>query len=223
MSFYISDNKEAWLAYRAKYLTSSGIYRLLGEPKKKGEVLTQAAQKYILERLAESLAPCEPDYYSAAMEHGNTTEPQAALRVAKEFGYDVNSDDFLYTSTGGHIFFYNDKYMVGGTPDILLRDKKICVEIKCPDSSTHLLYLTIKNGEDLLKISPQYYTQLQLNCFLTESTSGLFVSFDDRFYDEKLHYHGVTIPYNEGYVNAILDKAKLAVDFRTNFLLSLNK
>src|SRR6478609_5909875 len=134
-----------WKSFRMGFFTSSQSVKLLSDPKlkavKEAGNLSDGAMTYIYERIAELLAPQPPDFYNSKMEHGNETEPQAAMAIAEKFGYDVNDNAFIYTSIGGTMFFWDDEYNAGGTPDVILPDA-IC-EIKCPDSKQHLRYLLI--------------------------------------------------------------------------------
>jgi len=212
MPYNIYQTKEDWLTFRKGLFTSSQIHRLLTEPTKKelerGEQLSTGAHTYIDECVADIQAEPEPDYYSASMNHGNETEPQAVIRYAKENGLDINSEDFIYTSIGGFVFFTDAEGWSGGTPDIILKDR--IVEIKCPDSKTHVKYRRMKTVEDVINVCPDYYSQMQYNMFLTERYKCDFVSFDDRFFDEKKQYICIEIPYDESHVKLIQEKVLLA-------------
>lgn len=221
-------NDDDWLAFRTRYFTASEIYKILSEPKDKKEVLSVGAKSYVLDCVTEMLAPPEPQFYNSAMEHGNEVEPRVALRISKELGIDMDADNFIYTSVGERIFFYNDEYDLGSTPDVIVLNELIC-EVKCPKSKTHLKYLMIKSVEDFFSVSKsespstkdslkKYYGQMQLNMFLTETDKCLFVSFDDRFYNTALHYHSVEIPRDEEYIERLLAKAKHAKEYKNRIL-----
>lgn len=220
IKYAVFETKEDWEVFRGGLFTASEIHRLMTEPKKKTEVLSVGAKTYILERVAELVAPKEPNYYNSAMEHGNDTEPVAVLRIAKELGKDVDDDDFIYTSTNGFVFFYDDEYDLGGTPDVIIKNQFVC-EIKCPNSKTHLEYLMLKTQEDVRSIVPKYYGQMQLNMYLTKTEKCLFVSFDDRFFNPDHHYHSIEILRDEDYISTMLSKAKHAKEFKKSILDSL--
>lgn len=224
-------NDEDWLAFRASYFTASEIYKILSEPKNKSEVLSVGAKTYVLECVSEMVAPPEPQFYNSAMEHGNEVEPRVALRISKEIGIDMDADNFIYTSVGERIFFYNDEYDLGSTPDVIVLNELIC-EVKCPKSKTHLKYLMIKTVDDFFSVSKsespsskdslkKYYGQMQLNMFLTETDKCLFASFDDRFYDPEHHYHSVEIPRDDEYIKRLLDKAHHAKEYKKSILETL--
>lgn len=105
IEYKVFENKEDWREFRTGMFTASEINRLMAEPKKKGEVLSEGAKTYIRERVAIKLAPKEPEYYNSSMEHGNQTEAQAVLAIAKSLGKSVNDSDFIYTSEGGFVYF----------------------------------------------------------------------------------------------------------------------
>jgi len=215
------ETEEEWKAFRANFFTASEVHRLMTEPKKKDEVLSVGAKTYILERTAETLAPVEPNYYNSAMEHGNETEPRAAMKMAEGLGLTVDDDAFIYTSVGGWIFFYDDEFDLGGTPDIIVKSLKLCGEIKCPMSKTHLEYLMLETAEDVKIALPKYYGQMQTNMYLTQTDNCIFGSFDDRFYDETLHSHEIVIPYDAEYVERLLNKLKHAKAYKEEILEKL--
>lgn len=226
-------NDDDWLNFRANYFTASEIYKLLSEPKDKTELLSIGAKTYVSDCVADMLAPVEPQYYNSAMQHGNEVEPRVAERIAKELGKTMDDDDFIYTSVGERIFFYNDEYDLGSTPDVIILNNMIC-EVKCPKSKTHLKYLMIKSTEDFFTVSKteapsskdslkKYYAQMQLNMFLTETNKCLFVSFDDRFYNDSHHYHAVEIPRDDSYIQKLLEKAKHAKEYKEQILKTINE
>lgn len=221
MNYIAFQTEEEWKAFRANFFTASEVHRLMTEPKKKDELLSVGAKTYIMERVAETLAPAEPNYYNSAMEHGNMTEPQAAIKMADGLGMSVDDDAFIYTSVGGWIFFYDDELNLGGTPDIIVKSLGLIGEIKCPLSKTHLQYLMLETADDVKNQLPNYYGQMQTNMYLTGSKNCLFGSYDDRFYNEDLHYHQIVIPYDEEYISRLLVKAQHATNHRNQILKNL--
>ncbi|MGL4758184.1 MAG: YqaJ viral recombinase family protein [Patescibacteria group bacterium] len=213
----IFETKEEWSKDRSGLFTASRINELLTEPKNKSELISQSAKSYVMETVGNLLAPPEPNIYSQAMEHGNETEPQAVLAFANKHGLDVNADDFIYTSVGGFVFFQDKELGIGGTPDIIIKDA--IVEIKCPNSKTHLKYLLIENQNEIPK---EYYAQMQLNMYLTGRKKGYFVSFDDRYYDEKHHLKEVEVNYDSEFMDHLFKKTKLALDYKNEIINKLN-
>lgn len=137
-----------------------------------GEVLSKGAKTYVLEKLAEKLGAPSDDYYSEDMEHGNILESEAAMAVANRLGVDPCSDEFIYTSSGGYVFYSTDS--LGGTPDIIMPD--YIVEIKCPKSHNWIRYSTIENN----CIKKEWYWQMQANMLLSGKPLCLLAIYDDR-------------------------------------------
>jgi hypothetical protein len=221
--YNVFENKEDWAKFRRGLFTASEVHRLLSEPKLKADKesgnLSEGAKTYVRERVAILLAPEEPQYYNSNMERGNEVEPQAVMAYAERIGKSVNDDDFVYTSVGGFVFFTDEDYNAGGTPDIII-GKTIC-EIKCPLSKTHLEYLMIRDAEELKKAVPQYYSQMQMNMWLTGAENGVFISYDDRYYKEKHHLHTVDVPRDEEHIELIKSKLLKAKAYKDEILAKL--
>jgi hypothetical protein len=203
--------------------TASEIHRLLTDPTKKeqemGEQLSKGAKTYIFERIASQLALPEPDYYSASMQHGNETEPQAVMAFANLYGWDINDPDFIYTSTGGHMIFSDDNEVYCGTPDIVLPDA--IAEIKCPAPHTHLKYMMLQGQSDIADQMPDYYAQMQLNMVLSQRDMCYFVSFDDRFYNEAHQIKIIEVNKDDRYILTMLHKINIANQFKTTLINNL--
>lgn len=222
IQYAVFETEDQWLDFRAPYVTASEASKLLPEPKKKGEILSVGAKTYIRKKAAAILAPREPSYYNSAMEHGKNTEPVAAVRFAKEIGLSLEDDDFIYTSNNGFVFFYDDEYDLGGTPDIIVRSWKLSGEIKCPNSDTHLEYLTYSTPEEVKANMQDYFGQMQTNMYLTQTEVCKFMSFDDRFYNEQHHAHFIDVPRDEEYIKRLLEKAAHAKEYKNNILEQLH-
>ena len=223
--YNVFETKEDWAFFRKGFFTASEVNRLLAEPKLKADKeagnLSEGAKTYVRERVANLLAPQELQHYNANMERGNDAEPQAVMTYATKLGKSVNDDDFIYTSIGGFVFFSDDEYNAGGTPDIIIGET-IC-EIKCPLSKTHLEYMMITNVEDLKSAVPQYYAQMQMNMWLCDSKDGVFISFDDRYYNEAHHLHTVEVPRDDEYIEQIKRKLLKAKEYKQLLLNTINK
>jgi len=225
MSKYnVFETKDDWAKFRKGLFTASEVHRLLAEPKLKADKeagnLSEGAKTYVRERVAILLAPEEPQHYNANMERGNEAEPQAVMAYATKLGKSVNDDDFIYTSIGGFVFFTDEEFDAGGTPDIIIGET-IC-EIKCPLSKTHLEYMMISNVEELKSAVPQYYAQMQMNMWLCDAKDGVFISFDDRYYNEAHHLHTVEVPRDEEYIEQIKRKLLKAKEYKQLLIDKVN-
>ena len=230
MSKYnVFETKEDWAKFRRGLFTASEVHRLLAEPKLKADKeagnLSEGAKTYVRERVAILLAPEEPQHYNANMERGNEAEPQAVIAYADKIGMSINADGFIYTSVNGFVFFTDEEYNAGGTPDIILKDKPYTIigEIKCPLSKTHLEYMMITNAEELKAAVPQYYAQMQMNMWLCDATNGVFISFDDRYYNETHYLHTVEVPRDDEYIEQIKRKLLKAKEYKELLLNTINK
>lgn len=213
----IFEHKANWKEFRKGLFTSSQVNRLTANGKSENG-LSVGAVSYILETINDIKGEPKPDVFNYAMEWGLEQEPQAVLRFANDNNLDVNDDDFIYTSVGGFVFF---KYLdiAGGTPDLILKDS--IVEIKCPNSETHLYNLLFVNAENIQKEYPVYYDQCQMNMFLTEKKKAVFMSFDPRIKDLKNQAHYININYDSARIELIMNKINAASEFRNQLLKQL--
>ncbi len=221
IQYKVYESKEDWAKFRGGMFTASEISRLLAEPKKKGEVLSEGAKTYIRERVALQFAPAELEHYNSNMQRGNELEPQAVLEIAKTIGLDVNDDRFVYTSENGFVYFFDDLLNLGGTPDVIIRDSHI-YEIKCPLSKTHLEYLLFENQQDVKDNVPQYYAQMQVNMYLTSLPYAYFASYDDRYYNQQHHFTLVKVDYDTEFMDKLFVKLEHANEYRKKLIEKLN-
>ena len=121
--------------------------------------------KYMGELIAESLThEPTPSYINAAMQHGTDTEPQAAAAYS------------FYTDAELELVGFVDHPKIdqaGCSPDRLI-GKDGLVEIKCPQTSTHID--TLLSGS----IPKKYIDQMQWQLACTKRKWCDFVSFDPR-------------------------------------------
>jgi hypothetical protein len=220
----IFDNKEDWKKYRVKLFTSSEANRLMAEPTKKakeaGQNLSDGAITYILEKIASFYDAAKPQYHSNEMQWGNDNEAEAAFELCTELGLNAASDDVLYTSSGGMVFYCTEQY--GGTPDLIFPKLKAIAEIKCPNSDTHLYYKAFINSKNFQSELPKYYDQMQLNMHLTDSEMCYFYSFDPRF-KGKLQNHKIEIKRDQERIDLIIKKIELAHELKIQIINKLNQ
>jgi putative phage-type endonuclease len=120
---------------------------------------------YLAELICERLTGQQADRFSnAAMEWGTVTEPHA--RAAYEF-----LTDAAVVETG--LVDHPSIPMFGASPDGLVGDDGL-IEIKCPNTATHI--------ETLLSeaVPYKYVTQMQVQMLCTGRAWCDFVSFDPR-------------------------------------------
>ena len=152
----VDQGSADWLALRAGRVTASNFGKVLAG----GQGKTRRA--YMLQLVAERLTgePAET-YTNAAMEWGTQTEPLA--RALYEWETDRLVEEVTITLEGDYI---------AASPDGLVGEGGL--EIKCPNTSTHLDYLL--RGE----LPAQYRPQVQGCMWVHRAPWWDFMSFDPR-------------------------------------------
>jgi putative phage-type endonuclease len=152
-----------WFEARRGFLGASGINDALATTKTGGEAATRRnlRAKLIAERLT---GVCEDSYTSAAMQWGIDHEPIARAMYETHLNCDVDQVGFI---------LHPELKMTGASPDGLVGDKGL-VEIKCPNTATHIDYL-------LGGVAPaQYRNQMLWQMECTGRDWCDFVSYDPR-------------------------------------------
>ena len=150
---------EEWLRERLGHVTGSRVSDALA---KKG---TATRENYLWQLVGERESKeIEPGYTNAAMQRGVEMEPTARAAYEAHTGHFVDQIGFVKHPT---IEWF------GASPDGLVGEDGL-VEIKCPNTSTHLQYR--KSGQPPAKY--RYQMMAQLAC--TGRKWCDFVSFDNR-------------------------------------------
>jgi len=158
---------------------------------------------YMAELIAERLTgEPSPSFTNAAMQWGTETEPLA--RAAYEFRADceVAQEGFIH---------HPEIRMAGASPDGLIGTDGL-VEIKCPNTATHIDTLL---GQ---KVPEKYVTQMQFQMACAGRDWCDFVSFDPRLPEEmRLFVSRVArdqeaIDYLEKEIKAFLSEIDVKVD-----------
>lgn len=153
---------DAWLMERCGKVTASRISDVMAKTK---TGYSASRSNYMGQLAAERLTGVpRQSFTSAAMQWGTETEPQARAMYELETGNTV-------VETGFH-----DHPAIEGTgasPDGLVFDDGL-VEIKCPNTDTHIE--TLRGG----KIDRKYLLQMHWQMICTGRQWCDFVSFDPR-------------------------------------------
>lgn len=153
---------EKWYQDRLGKATSSCFADVMAVLKSGGEAATR--RNYRAQLVVERLTGVVQEMYqSKPMEWGNETEPLAAVAYTLATGNDVEETEFIA----------HKKLEAGASPDRLV-GKDGLVEIKCPNTATHID--TLKAD----KAPSQYITQMQGQMWITGRLWCDFVSFDPR-------------------------------------------
>lgn len=219
----LDQQREEWLKKRRGRITASGVGKLFTKALMPAD--NKTALQYICERVAEREGAVIPRTTARAMEWGNEQEPFAVIAYMKDTGYQVTNwgDGEAYEVGGieyqsdGQEFLLLGNYE-GATPDglILVKDKSL--QVKCPENpGIHRMYCLMKTWEDIKKIEPVYYAQMQHEMRVVRGTVGPnvtscdFVSYDPRNDERPLKI--IEIPYDEAFQDileqTIKEKSKL--------------
>lgn len=158
----MDQRSEEWYAARLGKVTASRLSDVLATIKT-GEAAARA--NYRIELVAERLTgKSTPGFTSAAMQWGVECEPMARSAYETETGLIVTEVGFVDHPTIA---------MAGASPDGLVGDDGL-IEIKCPETKTHIQTLTSK------KAPSEYIPQMQWQMACTGRQWVDFVSFDPR-------------------------------------------
>lgn len=159
----LEQGTDEWKAARLGCVTASNITEVLS----KGVGRETYKRKLVAERLTMQAGE---SFSNAAMEWGTAQEPFA--RIA----YEVSSGTFV-DKTGFHL--HDTIAWLGASPDGLIGEDGL-IEIKCPNTATHLEYWF--DGEAPAK----YHKQIQCQLWVTKRSWCDFVSYDPRLDINKL-------------------------------------
>lgn len=174
---------DEWLAERAGKVTASALSNVMMAK------TTAGYQNYMAQMICERLTGKPVDTFkSAAMEHGNETEPQARAFYELESGNDVSECGFVQ---------HPKLEMSGASPDGLIGSEGL-VEIKCPQPSKHIKNLMGGN------IDKSYTLQMQWQMACTQRLWCDFVSFNPSFPDH-LQIHIQRVQYDAEVVKEITE------------------
>ena len=161
MSVLVQGSDE-WLRLRAGKVTASRLVDLLARTKT-GPAASR--DNYKAELVIEILSGLPTEKFtSTAMQHGTETEPFARQAYASRVFDEVTEIGFVQHPTIER---------AGASPDGLVGDEGL-IEIKCPNSFTHMQTLLSD------KVPEKYIPQMQWQMACTGRLWCDFVSFDDR-------------------------------------------
>ena len=179
----VEQGTPEWHQLRLGKVTASRVSDVMAKIKT-GE--SASRKNYRAELVVQRLTglPSE-SFTNAAMEWGTATEPMAriAYEIAKEVV--VEQVGFIEHPTIA---------MFGCSPDGLVHDGMI--EIKCPNSATHIEYLTDN------KAPAKYINQMQCQMAVTGKKWCDFVSFDPRL-PEDLQLFVVRVERDQKYIDSM--------------------
>jgi putative phage-type endonuclease len=180
----IEQRTDEWFAQRLGKVTASRVADVIAKTKTGPSA---SRDNYATQLVLERLTNAKGEFFTnAAMQWGTDTEPMA--RQAYELKRNVFVDEVGFID-------HPTIDMSGASPDGLV-DKTGLVEIKCPESKTHMEYLL--SGKPPAKYIPQMMWQMA--CTGREWCD--FVSFDPRF-PTNLQIFVIKVEYDPTYVRML--------------------
>jgi putative phage-type endonuclease len=156
------QGSDEWLQARAGRVTASRVADVMAKTKTGASA---SRVNYMAQLISERLTGQPADgFSSAAMRHGTETEPEARAAYEMLTGADVVEVGFIPHPT-------IDGF--GASPDGLVGDDGL-IEIKCPNTATHIETLLAE------KVPSKYNTQMQVQMLCTDRAWCDFVSYDPR-------------------------------------------
>lgn len=178
----IKQGSEAWHKQRLGKITGSRFKDVLST---RGNTRINYMRELLLERKTGIVAE---SYTNDAMAWGIATEPQARKYFEEITSFTVKEVGFIQHPQE----LYHD--WVGVSPDGLIANSS-GIEIKCPDTKTHLDYIA-KN-----KLPSAYIAQVQGCMWVTGRKHWYFVSFDPRV--EKEPFWCILVKRDENYIKKL--------------------
>jgi len=158
----IEQGTPEWFAQRLGKVTASRVADIIAKTK---TGVAASRGNYLAQLVAERLTGQAADSFkSGAMQHGTETEPMARMAYETETGQMVTEVAMIQ---------HPKIEMAGASPDGLVGEDGL-VEIKCPNTSTHIATLMADKAPN------GYMAQMQWQMACTGRAWVDFVSFDPR-------------------------------------------
>lgn len=160
---FLEQGSDEWKAARLGHVSASNVAAVMSKTKDGGESATR--RTYKIKLVAERMTGlAQETYKNAAMEWGNEQEPFARMAYESMKGLLVDKTGF---------WKHPSKEWIGVSPDGLVGDDGL-IEIKCPNTTTHLEYLWDE------VVPTEYRKQIQMQLWVTGRQWCDFVSYDPR-------------------------------------------
>lgn len=168
--YLISEHEQGtdgWRQDRAGKATASKA-NCIDAKSRDGKSEGSTRRNYRVQLVTERLvgAPAENDFVTKEMQWGTEQEPYARMAYEAATGEEVERCGFCYLPD----------IPAGGSPDSLVGADGL-LEIKCPNTATHIDYLQAN------RLPPEYVAQVTHNLWVTGCKFADFMSFDSRLPD----------------------------------------
>lgn len=210
----LAEEKRAeWFKQRWGKFTASEFYKLMGYEDR--DDLQKGGITYARQKACEMMTECAPDtYVSPAMQWGIDHEHEAIDQFIERTGSVITDckEDQIFLTLGDSI---------GGTPDGIITDLNMGIEIKCPSSAVHLDYLeNVRSAASLKEAEDKYYWQIQGLMLITGFDSWWFVSYDPRYKNADLRIHAAQIARNDEDIAKLQRRLDQAIAVRDTIVSS---
>ena len=159
----LEQGSDEWKQARLGHVTASNIAEVMSKGKGTGEAVGR--YKYKVRLVAERLTMTAGESYTnAAMQWGIEQEQFACI------AYEAQKETFV--DKIGFVLHPDIKWL-GVSPDRIVGHDGL-IEVKCPNTTTHLDYLFDN------KVPAEYYKQIQCQLWVTGRQWCDFVSYDPR-------------------------------------------
>jgi putative phage-type endonuclease len=200
----MDQGTDDWFAARLGKVTASRIADVVAKTK---TGVSASRGNYMAQLIVERMTGKPTESYSnSAMQWGTDTEPLA--RAAYEMTTDLMVDEVGFVE-------HESLSMCGASPDGLVGDNGL-IEIKCPNTATHIE--TLINGT----IDNRYMLQMQWQMACTDREWCDFVSFDPRMPEAlqlkiiRVNMNEMLIAELENQVEQFLNEVQEKVEFLNN-------
>lgn len=181
-----------WYQARMGKATASRFSDIMAKVKKG---YSASRKNYMAELVAQKLTGIVPENFtSTAMQWGIDNEPLARLEYTLVTGNETEE-------TG---LWLHDVLPAGASPDGFVNDDGT-LEIKCPNTATHIETLSTK------KVPTQYIAQVQGQLWITERKWCDFVSFDPRL-PENAQMVIIRVERDENYIHHLENEVASFMD-----------
>ena len=189
----MEQRTDEWFAARLGKVTASRIGDIMAKTK---SGYGAARKNYMAQLLCERLTGMrEETFVSAAMQRGTDLEAKARATYILTNGDLVEEIGFVE---------HPNIEMSGASPDGLVNDDGL-IEIKCPNTATHLEFIRTK------KPKSEYILQMQWQMACTGRSWCDFVSYDDRL-PEKFAFYSIRLKRDDDLIKEIEDEVQKFLD-----------
>ena len=189
----IEQRTEEWFKQRLGKVTASAISNVIAKTK---TGVSASRENYSTQLTLERLTGQQAEFYTnSAMEWGTATEPQA--RSAYELYREVFVDEVGFID-------HPTIAMSGASPDGFVGEDGL-VEIKCPESKTHMETLLTQ------KVPTKYMPQMQWQMACTGRKWCDFVSYDPRM-PENLQIFVQRVERNDVYIKMLEEEVRVFIE-----------